>query len=290
MKILLTGSSSCIGGYVLKQLDSNPQVEELVCVSRKYESYYGNLPTDQRVKRVECHLDKHQWTDRLLSEFKPTHIVHIAGNGSQQAAPRQTYTDNLITTVNLLDKIPKGTTFVFLSSVVCGSPAKNVYTLAKSSAEILVKLYHEQNRINGRIVRTCAITGFGAKHGLLPDLVNKLPSPYNPITLLGSYPGSRKPFVYAGELAEFIIEQMLLSTPDFTVDSFGPIDSITVADVAKITMEELYMYKTLSWDCIDRLDDQRCVFMPFGTVISKSTSGEAIKRALRDIMKGTYGE
>jgi len=287
VKVLLTGSTCTAGMYLLKQLEQNPAVEELVCVSRKYEKYYGNLPPGQRVKLVECHLDKYQWTERLLSEFKPTHVVHIAGNGSQNASMRDTYTANVVTTMNLLDKVPIGCNFTLLSSVVCSIRPRNLYAMAKCEAERLVHFYCENNRIYGNVIRTCAIVGLGAKRGLLPDLVRKLYSDGNTLTLMGNYPGSKKPFVYAEELAQFIVRALLRQGYRFVTECFGPVNNLTVAEVASVTMKELDLYKGLSWDGTENPLDQKLVSMPAGTHLSKNTSEMAIKRALHDIMKGS---
>ncbi len=289
MRVLLTGVTSCIGKYTLRQLEDNPIIEELVTTSRKAEHYYGYFPAEQRIKHVECHLDSTLWVNRLLSEFKPTHVIHIAGNGSQQAASRETYMDNLLTTANLLDNVPEGCDFTLLSSIVCDKPAKNAYTLAKHEAERLLKLYHEQDHVYGKVIRTCAIVGNGAKRGLLPDLARKLRSADDTLNLIGKEPGSIKPFVYAEELAQFIVSNLNIVTTGFYIEGFGPRDYLSVKNVADISQGELGIYKHIEWNGIDSPQDQQIVKMPAGTILSNSHSSEAIKLALRDIMKGVYG-
>jgi len=98
MKVLVTGASGFVGGYLVRYLQSlNVKVIPTVRVnSEKFKDYIEmDVMDKQRIKEV-------------ITEYRPTHIVHLAGQSSVSESwnkKEETFALNVFGTLRLLDAI-----------------------------------------------------------------------------------------------------------------------------------------------------------------------------------------
>lgn len=257
MKILLTGANGVVGQHLLPFLNDNPDVEEIIGISRNARYYYGAHPQRNKVKYIEAesHLEDKLWVARLISEIKPDMIINLAAV-STSSSPAHEVWKNTNITLNLLDScvmFNQGVKFLQASSMSVEGYPTSVYSASKLACESLVASYTDLNdNIQGMSVRFPAVVGKGNRHGLLIDLISKLRSDSEVIALFGNYPGSRKPFIYAKNLAD-IINQLLFDVKQCfwtwcSPMTICPVDNLTVEEVARIVMRKLNINKPIIWD------------------------------------------
>lgn len=297
MKILLSGSSGICAKYLLPFLMDNPDIKEIVGVSRYARHYYGNHPDRVKEKYVEAEsqLDKKNYAFRLISELKPTHILNFAGISTSYSPALDIWDTNTKITLNLLEScksLNHPVRFLQASSIAVENIPISIYSASKLACENIVESYNQlyPELIEGINVRFCAVVGKNNKHGLLMDLVNKLKSDSEKLVLWGERPGSRKPFIYAKNLAEILNNLMFAEDKFWHWGRFKicPTDSLTVEQVAGIAMDYLSIKKEIEWvESKVWRGDQSIVFpSQKGNYFDKMvlSSKAAIRAAIGDIL------
>jgi nucleoside-diphosphate-sugar epimerase len=299
MKILLTGSNGVVGNYLLPFLNDNPDVKEIVGISRRATYYYGSHPQKNKVKYIEAesHLEDRVWVARLISELRPDVIINLAGISTSNSPAFDIWNNNTNICLNLLENcvlFNQTVKFVQASSASAYALPLSVYAVSKLACENLVQSYSEiYDNIKAFSVVFPAVVGRGNKHGLLADLVNKIKSPGDTITLFGKYPGSKKPFIYAKNLASLINELLFDNNPSEEYRWKGwslnicPENSLTVAEVAEIVMNKLSIHKNIIWNETKVWKGDQKEVEPMGSLFDNDrilSSEAAIKMALEDIL------
>ncbi len=293
MKILLTGATGLLGSHIKEALLEGRLYTKIVGISRKARHLYEDHPDKEKVNHTDCENEyiecygnlEHDCT-RLITQYKPEVIIHCAGVATPSFSAKSLLAGNVQTTFNLLEASKDlGVQFVYASSIVLENLPFNQYCASKASAEAFIRSYTECYNMKAIVIRPCAIVGKNTSHGLLHDVVRKLQSSDKELTLRGNYPGSVKPFLYAPQLAQVIVNL----TKDVTDKHFRvticPNDSLSVATVAHAVMHELNLYKPIQWDETTQYkDDQKYVYGVCG-IDGIMPSLEAIKLATRDILE-----
>lgn len=180
-------------------------------------------------------------------------VVHNAG-----LARGDKLSDLLESNVKLTDSflsVYQHTRFIHISSSAvygdCPTPRKETdiplptskYGVSKLAGEALVSAQTARGRVNGVIIRPCAIVGPGAKSGLLPDVIRKLNEPGDTIQLFGPSPGAVKSYVHVNDICHLI--EYLVSRERFYTGilNAAPQDSISVSDVVRIVERNIHKNK-----------------------------------------------
>lgn len=285
MRALVTGSSGIVGKYIIQELLRDKRLEQIVSLSRKNRYLYEDHPQKSSAMILECYGDLCNNPIRLISQFQPTVVIHCAGEGRQNAPTKDIWKYNVDTTFNLLEacKTLKDTVrFVYCSSIVVNHKPMNLYAASKLAGEHLVESY--QGNILGQSVRFPAVAGAGNRHGVVKAVVEKLIDKSTDI--LSLYTNTRKPIIYAGDLASSIIS--CLDESYIKQYSLCPKDSIYVEEIAKIAMTMTGINKEIQW-LGNKLEDNNSIVNPCRSHRLVSRSYSAVKFAIEDILREDYG-
>lgn len=75
MKVLITGASGFIGLPILKRLLKVKKNIEILAITRKFRA---ELPKHHNLTWVESNLDNHEKINRVINDFQPLVIIHLA--------------------------------------------------------------------------------------------------------------------------------------------------------------------------------------------------------------------
>lgn len=125
MKILVTGATGFVGGYILKYLRDNIPGAELTGTGRNRQKADQLSAHGFNIVRGDI-----SDPDFVKSSFKDiSHVVHCAARASMWGKYDEFYRDNVLTTVSLLNNLPGLERFVFISTA-------NVYFNAKDRLNV----------------------------------------------------------------------------------------------------------------------------------------------------------
>lgn len=267
MKVLITGCPGFLGSSVYSALQrAGINQNDIYTMSRSetiqnpFNHYIFDLGKDKLLN----------W---ILDEVGPDVIFHLAGNANtkiDEEEPNDLIESNIIGTHNLLraiQKTHKKPRLVFASSVTVygeffqrpttcdwNEDPISVYATTKLAAENLIHTYYKQGVIDAMSIRIPALVGVGSTHGLLHDLFKKVSSDDPVLRLIGTAPGSKKPFVHVDEAADFFVKVSFSErtyTYPYVGDNFilaGNRDNLTVEDIANLVMEKLGKKKPIVWN------------------------------------------
>lgn len=289
LRYLVTGVSGVVGKYIIKELLQYHNPEQIVGISRSFRYTYEDHPNKNNAIYLECYGDLRLNCIRLISQYQPSVVIHCAGIGTQNSPPKELWSANVDTTLNLLEacKYLNKVNFAYCSSIGAGLHPISYYNASKQAGELLVSSYdYMNNNISGKSVRFPAVAGAGNKHGVVKAIVDKLmDKSADTIKLLTN---SKKPFVYAGELAEKLIYIANVSYYHGTY-VLCPIDNITVRDIANIAMCKTNIKKNIEW-CNTSWDGDQQEVKPLLSNYQIMDSQSAINVAIDDILREDYGK
>ena len=241
MKILVTGGLGFIGSHTaVELLNSN---NEVIIVDNLYNAKEDVLEkiekiTGKKVKLYKYDLTDKEKVDEIFKENEIEAVIHFAGYkavGESVKKPLMYYSNNLISTINLLEVMKNYNVkkIVFSSSAtVYGDPGRpkyvekmgrgettNPYGTTKAMIEkILEDLYVSDNACNITLLRYFNPVG-AHESGLIGEEPNGIPNNLMPYVMK----------VASGKLEELSIFGNDYPTPDGT----GVRDYIHVVDLAK---------------------------------------------------------
>lgn len=311
MRVLISGGSGQIGRYVRRLLERDHQV---VVLSRSGDPCRLQ-PTRGQAHFWECDITDEASVKDACWLFQPELILHLAGIATvkvDEESPCEISRCNVLGTHHLLAHSLKGARFLLASSAtVYGNntsksmPATesilptpvSVYAATKLAQEALVEAYTRLGLVSGCSLRLCASVGSGTRHGLLHDIIRKLNSSSNELELIGDEPGSVKPFLYAGDIAQAFAHFGLCPTYESTFEGQVNItsgDSATVLDVARAAMKGTGITKPIRWlgQAANWAGDNPKVFVDgslarrLGFSPCYSFSVDAVEAAVFDIVRG----
>jgi len=300
MKCLITGVNGFLGKAMYRTILNDQNYEQVIGTTHFdiMGSTYENRPEGKRGLIVECQLESPGWVTRFLGQYKPDVIFHLSGFGSQNKSAKDIFNSHVLSTLNILDVVQhqeNRPAFIHMSSVVIDGHPLPLYGAAKASAEVIVKSYTSLDKIEGVSVRSCAITGAGANHGLLPDIFKRLfDNNSQELELWGAAPGTRKPFVNVNTLCTFLAK--LPYRRDWFRYSpiiFSPVDTLTVQEVAMIAMGLSNRPRPINWlehkvwagdqKVVNPMSNLRHIDYKLGS------SREEVEKSMKEILRKDYG-
>lgn len=214
---LIDGASGFIGHHAVIKM--HEEGYEIVAVSRDHKE--KAFPKD--VVRAYGDLRNLDFTNRLISEYEPDVVLHIAAVAivsQAQVNPSETFTSNVIGTLNLLESCKrmskKKIWFLnFGTDKQLGngydkkedSPYPNLtelgpYELSKAYAEILTQRYSEEFETCS--TRCANIYGPGDTHSrIIPNLIREVLSLQDPKVFIEEPPSTRQ-YIYTRDVVDAI--------------------------------------------------------------------------------------
>ena len=274
MKILITGATGFIGRHLAIKLKLLGH--DVITLSR--HAILVNK-RDQRRNNKHYKIDlgesdtrKHEYYhfENLCLEHKPEIIFHLASNPLvkiNEEDPHKIILDNIVSTQKIVHYAPEGCKVILASSVVVygdwlfdgvytdkssyhenhRTQPTSIYGVTKRASESILKTYTKMGRIEGVSARLCATVGGGLTHGVIKDFIRKLKNDDPYLEVLGSHPGSIKPFCHIEDVLDALI---LLSKSNLAKhESYNvvPDNSISIEEVAEAVMKGLNIYKPIKW-------------------------------------------
>jgi UDP-glucose 4-epimerase len=185
-RILVTGGN----GYVGREVTSLLRESNTVCVVDLLR--HGDWRVGGHgVERVVLDIRDGDMVDKVMTDFRPEVIVHLAAIHyipECEAQPALTLSTNVMGTLNLLSSAPEGCRFVFASSGAVYAPSEkpqcevsseigpsDIYGLSKLHGEHYVSYFARQRGLQAIILRLFNVIGPGeTSPHLLPELVAQL--------------------------------------------------------------------------------------------------------------------
>ena len=183
MKLLVTGGLGFIGSHLVEKLSNKNNEIIILTKTLSKKANLQNLSKNVKIKKIN--LTDFQKVGRIIEEFKPNVIIHLAGNTSHSKSfeePLQDVDSNTKTTLFMLEKIKQlkipcrfilGSTFI-----VIGRPKKlpvnensscnptTIYGTNRLASEHLCRIYHEVYNINTNIFRIT--NSYGPREQITP--------------------------------------------------------------------------------------------------------------------------
>lgn len=262
MKIIITGGKGFIGSHLIKALEKKTDVDKIYCLNRSFSPLEADGDESRHI--VNYHIDLTHYNDvlYLMKKISPNIIFHLAAKATvreDEDNPTKISYDNYISTHNLLASCPHLTKFIYASSVLVhgncnfeteddtiGTSPSSVYGVTKKASEDLIRVYHLQGKIAGKILRLTATVGSKCTHGLLFDIIRKLKSNSKHLELLGDSPGSIKPYTYVQDVISAFLLAGFENGKWFDIYNVSN-NSISVETVAKIAMDTCKIHKPIKW-------------------------------------------
>ena len=181
---MVTGGLGFIGSHLVEKLSNKNNEIIILTKTLSKSANLQNLSKNVKIKKIN--LTGFQKVGRIIEEFKPDVIIHLAGNTSHSKSfekPLQDVDSNTKTTLFMLEKIREmkssckfmlGSTFI-----VIGRPKKlpvnentpcnptTIYGTNKLASEHLCKIYHDVYGINTNIFRIT--NSYGPREQIKPN-------------------------------------------------------------------------------------------------------------------------
>jgi len=257
MKILVTGGAGFIGSHLIDSLLAEGY--QVVCIDNLSLGTVSNINhhlNNPLFKFIEGDLLDKEWLDSRFSEEHFEQVFHLAANsdiGKGMSDRSRDLNMNFITTMNVLEcMIKSGVKRIVFSSTSAiygeisvqkikedSGPIFPVsyYGASKLAAEGYISTYAHQFGLQALIVRFPNVVGPRSTHGILFDFLKKLEKDSTQLEVLGNGK-QRKPYLHVYDLVQAILFCWKNSSETLNCYNIGPLDTVDVATIAKIVLEE----------------------------------------------------
>ena len=184
MRLLITGGLGFIGSHLVDSFSTKNNDIMILTKTLSKKSNISTLNKKITIKKID--ITNFQKVGKIIENFKPNIIIHLAGNTSHSKSfekPLQDVDSNIKTTLFMLEKIKQlkipcrfilGSTFI-----VIGKPKKlpvnentacnptTIYGTNRLASEHLCKIYHDLYGINTNIFRIT--NSYGPREQIIPN-------------------------------------------------------------------------------------------------------------------------
>jgi len=310
---LVTGGAGFIGSHLVDALmERNVRVTVLDNLSGGRLSNISTWLKNPRFKFIMGDMLNPEDLKKALENCEI--VFHLAANPNVKIGAFNTridYEQNILATYNLLEALRENDeckNIVFTStSTVYGEAEKmptpedygplkpiSLYGASKLACEALISGYSHLFGFKSVICRLANIVGSRSGHGVIYDFINKLRN--NPKTLEVLGDGTqRKSYLYVKDCVEAMILAAEKSSSQVEIYNIGSEDSVNVAAIAKIVIEEMGLkdveirytggvYGGRGWK-----GDVKVMLLDISKIKSlgwkpKLNSAEAVRQAAKDII------
>jgi len=256
VKILVTGGAGFIGSHLCDALvASDHSVVAVDNLSLGREANLAQLDGDAAFEFVRGDVLDTEWFEGLVRAGGFDCVFHMAANSDiarSHANPRVDLDNTFLTTFSVLEAMRKADVrqIVFAStSAVYGEvegeiredfgPLKPIshYGAAKLASEGFISSFAENYGIQSWITRFPNVVGPRATHGAVYDFVHKLRRTPGRLEVLGDGK-QEKPYLSVHDLVAAILLVWRSATDRVNIYNVGATTRSTVADIARIVIEE----------------------------------------------------
>lgn len=253
MRTLIFGGAGFIGSNLARALLTSGEEDLLICDNMSMGNNLGDI--ESKVKLDIGDMLSVDWLVKILRDFRPDRIYHLAANSDISASainPILDVENTLLSSTNLASALrqhPVAELVFASSSAVYGeleglirenSPKRPVSAygwMKLASEEVLLRVARETGASKYLCVRFPNVTGQNQTHGVVFDLVRKLRN--NPLKLDVLGDGSQlKPYSIASELVQVILRIMNTDWSGQKTLNIGPKDRISVSEIVEILLQE----------------------------------------------------
>ncbi|MCC6276287.1 MAG: NAD-dependent epimerase/dehydratase family protein [Oligoflexia bacterium] len=247
MKVLITGVAGFIGSHLADHyLAQGVQVAGIDNFSTGQSEFLVGANKNPGFKLFQSDLFNYTNTEKILKEFKPDAVVHLAANADVRFGlnhPRKDLEQGTICTFNILEASRQagvkqfaysstgsvyGEPTVFPTPESCSFPIQtSLYAASKLAGEALIQSYAEGYGIKGYIFRFVSILGERYTHGHIFDFAKKIKANSKSIEVLGDG-NQQKAYLYVGDCIRAIDHIMKTQNEKINIFNLGPDEYLTV--------------------------------------------------------------
>ena len=236
-RVIITGKDGFLGRNMLSYL-----------TNEENNVYYF-------IGRHQYDLAKTYEVVRLFRDFKPTHIVHLAGMASARNTDTSFIDSNIKATYNLLELCPNEIDFIFTSSVLvygnsdgCMHESDKLkpgshYAISKVCCENMIDLYVKKGKIRGRILRVCGVVGPYMKHGRIHSILEG----ERDLAMFGNAPGNSCPLITSENAMKSLVKAIEYNKPNLVCNVSPNQNTISIGRIFEVMEEELGIKLNVSW-------------------------------------------
>lgn len=261
MKYFITGGAGFIGSHL---------VDQLIKIKKNKIVVYDNLSSGSKdfiahhLKNKNFKFIKGDLLNKKLlykSIKKSDFVFHLAANSDikkSSLSPEIDFNQGLLATFNVLEAMRKNkikkiafasTSAVFGEPIMLPTPENygplkpiSIYGASKLSCEAFISSYCHVFNWQSWIFRFANVIGPRLTHGAIFDFINKLKINKNKLEVLGNGK-QKKSYIYAKDCINGMIYGIKNGNDQFNLFNLGTDDSIEVAEIAKILLNQMNLSK-----------------------------------------------
>lgn len=255
-RIVVTGCSGFIASHLVEKLiDLGNEIIGIDNFSAGRKEFMSRVEGNEKFTFVEGDLR----TMDLNHLFQGVDVVcHMAANPDVRIGAENTsvhFDQNIMVTYRILEAMKNckvGCILFPSTSAIYGEttvvPTRedygplipiSLYGASKLSCEALIDSYCNTFDINGVIWRFANVVGTRSTHNVLHDFIRKLNEDPGKLEILGTPPGTWKSYIHVSDCVDAMIASAQKNTDLVGIYNIGSKDSISVLDIADITVKEM---------------------------------------------------